>query len=346
MRWKIIATIVITFIVILLYFFFLGCKDFETTNIKQKKLTFVSQGDEIAATLFLPKKENHKTYPIAIFIHGDGPQDRTSNSGYLPLIHHLIDQGIAVFTWDKKGVNKSTGNWLNQSIEDRTTEAIDAFNYLVNKRGLEASRIGYLGFSQGGWILPKAAILTKPAFSVIISGAVNWMDQSAYYTKQRLESEGYPKSLIQDKVDSIVQADYILLSSFNDSIFTHAKIDKDRFLFIARNFKADSREDLKNMQGPLLAIWGENDLNVPAETNAHLYKEYTTNRKNKISIIKVYPKSTHGLLKSSLFNYQLESQWPVWKKWLFVFQGRKAYTKDALFDISYFIIQQNKKTIH
>lgn len=342
MRWKIIATIFAIFTVILLYFFFLGSQDFDTTNIKQKEITITSQGDALSATIFLPKKAVLKNTPIAIFIHGDGPQNRTSNSGYLPLIHHLLSQGIAVLTWDKKGIENSKGNWLNQSITDRAIEAKDAFNYLVDKEGISPKLIGYLGFSQGGWVIPKAAILTKPAFSVIIGGAVNWMDQGAFYTSQRLASEGYSKELIKHKVDSIRQADYTLFSNYNDSIINTSGIDKDRFLFIARNFRADSSEDLKTMRGPLLALWGEEDLNVPADINAELYKEYTAHRKDPISIIQVYPKSTHGLLKSSLFNYQLESQWPEWKKWLFIFQGRKAYNKDALFQISAFILNSKK----
>lgn len=342
MRWKIIAVIFVTFSIIFFYFFLLGSQDFDTTTTRQKEIVFHSQGDELSATIFLPKKGILLGTPVAIFIHGDGPQNRTSNSSYLPLIHHLINQGIAVMTWDKKGVNNSKGNWLNQSISDRAIEARDAFNYLVNKEGIPSAQIGYLGFSQGGWVIPKAAILTKPAFSVIIGGAVNWMTQSAYYTRKKLEIEDCPKELIAQKIDSIQKADYNLFCNFNDKLIQPSELKKDRILFIARNLKADSTKDLQLMQGPLLALWGEDDLNVSAEINAQLYKEYTTNRKNKISIIKVYPKSTHGLLKSSLFNYQLDSQWPKWKKWLFVFQGRKAYTKDALFDISYFILKQKK----
>ncbi|MDR0194198.1 MAG: prolyl oligopeptidase family serine peptidase [Myroides sp.] len=343
MRWKIIAVILVTFTIIFFYFFLLGSQDFDTTDTKQKEVLFHSQGDELSATLFMPKKGILKSTPVAIFIHGDGPQNRTSNSGYLPLIHHLLNQGIAVMTWDKKGIDNSKGNWLKQSISDRAIEAKDAFNYLVEREGVSPDYIGYLGFSQGGWVIPKAAILTRPAFSVIIGGAVNWMDQSAYYTHKRLEAEGYPEKLIDIKVDSIHKADNKLFCDFNDSLIQQSEIEKDRFLFIARNFKADASKDLENMQGPLLALWGEDDLNVPAEINAQLYKEHTSNRKDNISVVKIYPKSTHGLLKSSLFNYQLESQWPQWKEWLFIFHGRKAYTKDALFDISYFILQQNKK---
>ncbi|MEK6493808.1 alpha/beta hydrolase family protein [Myroides odoratimimus] len=344
MRWKILATIFTTFLIIFLYFFFLGSQDFDDTTIQQKKVVFISQGEELSATLYLPKKEFFKTAPVAIFIHGDGPQNKTSNSTYLPLIHHLVDQGIAVFTWDKKGVDKSKGNWLHQSITDRAIEAKDAFDYLVNEKGISSDRIGYLGFSQGGWVIPKAAIMNNPAFSVIIGGAVNWEDQSNYFNQKKLELEGLEYENIKHKVDSTINADQQLYSDFNKCLIKSSEIDIDRLSFIARNFKADSSIDLQNMQGPLLALWGSEDLTVDAESNADLYRQNTALRNNKDTKLKVYPKSTHNLLNSKAFNYQLDSQWPQWKKWLFVFQGRKAYSKNVLFDISNFILKTNKKT--
>lgn len=170
------------------------------------------------------------------------------------------------------------------------------------------------------------------------------MDQGYYYTTKRLEEEGYSEQEIKRKADSIQQADYKLFTDFNDCTIKESEIEKDRFLFIARNLKADSSVDLQNMQGPLLALWGSDDLNVPAGTNAQLYQQYTSNRESDTTTIKVYPRSTHGLLNAKLFNYQLDAQWPEWKKWLFVFQGRKAYSKDALFDISTFILKTDKKT--
>ena len=43
----------------------------------QENITFGFEGQTLAGTLALPDGEG--PFPVAIFIHGDGPQDRFSN---------------------------------------------------------------------------------------------------------------------------------------------------------------------------------------------------------------------------------------------------------------------------
>ncbi|MNV57744.1 hypothetical protein D3C71_1500900 [compost metagenome] len=129
-----------------------------------------------------------------------------------------------------------------------------------------------------------------------------------------------------------------MFSVYSDSSIAAAGVSKDRFLFIARNFRADATVDIQEMRGPLLALWGQDDLNVPAFENALKYRQITANRQNGESIIKIYESSTHGLLKAQFFNYQLDSQWPEWKKMLFTVSGRRAYSENSLSDISSFIL--------
>lgn len=346
MRWKIGTLFILILVVIIGYFFIVGSNDFEIDNMQHHDYVFVSKEEELSATLFIPERGISKQTPVALLIHGDGPQDRTSAKGYLPLINYLVEQGIAVFSWDKKGVGASKGNWLHQSIKDRAIEAKDAFNFLSTQVGFAADKMGYLGFSQAGWVIPKASTLTDPAFSIIIGGAVNWLDQGDYLTKIRLEKEGFSQDLIAKKLDSIRRNDIALFTDFNANDIEQSGIEKDRFLFIARNLESDATQDLLTMKGPLLALWGEDDLNVPAEDNAQKYREIIKGRKNYHSEIKIYPQSTHGLLKAAYFNYQLTSQWPTWKKGLFVGMGRKAYTATVLSDISNFILEQTQQIDH
>ncbi|MCS5992147.1 hypothetical protein LNP02_28885 [Klebsiella variicola subsp. variicola] len=89
--------------------------------------------------------------------HGDRPQDRWSEGGYILLVNFLISQGIAVFSGDKPGVGQSTGNWLAQTMSDRSEEAVIALQKLREQPELKNSRGGYLGFSQAGWVVPLAS---------------------------------------------------------------------------------------------------------------------------------------------------------------------------------------------
>ncbi|MGF7483967.1 hypothetical protein [Providencia sp. SP181] len=63
---------------------------------------------------------------------------------------------------------------------------------------LKKSRGGYLGFSQAGWVVPQASQLTTTEFAVLIGAAINWRDQSIYYTGQRIKFEGRYLNDIQD----------------------------------------------------------------------------------------------------------------------------------------------------
>ncbi len=46
-------------------------------------------------------------YDVAVFIHGDGPHDRTSNGHYAFIMNALLKNNIACFSFDKAGVGDS-----------------------------------------------------------------------------------------------------------------------------------------------------------------------------------------------------------------------------------------------
>ena len=92
-----------------------------------RDIAFQSGSDDISGTLVLP---HHLTDgPVAIFVHGDGAQDRWSNGGYAPMMHHFLDAGIGVFSWDKPGVAQSSGDWLADDMTARSSR-ITSFSHL------------------------------------------------------------------------------------------------------------------------------------------------------------------------------------------------------------------------
>ena len=124
---------------------------------------------------------------VVALVHGDGTQDRTSFGGYAPMINALLERGIAVASWDKPGVGSSGGNWLHQSMPDRTAETRAVLHLLA--ASFEGVPIGALGFSQAGWVLPSLSPQDAD-FLVLVGAAVSWQDQGAHYTAVRLRQEG------------------------------------------------------------------------------------------------------------------------------------------------------------
>ena len=106
-----------------------------------------------------------------------------------------------MYSWDKAGVGDSSGDWLQQSMSDRATETIAAMKAVQAATKDFGNPIGFMGFSQAGWVLPKVATqVSADTWFVIVGGATNWRAQGAYFTTRRLMSEGHSTEYIRDYV--------------------------------------------------------------------------------------------------------------------------------------------------
>lgn len=325
-----------------------GLADFDLSDRYVTDLDFTHDQIQLAGSLVLPD-ENHDG-PIALIIHGDGPQDRFSDDAYVPLINALLDQGIGIYSWDKPGIGESSGNWLDQSMADRASEAMAAYaNITASYPGLR-DKTGFIGFSQAGWVLPKVlADHHNIAFGVLIGGAVNWQDQGAYYMRKRMQGDGIGDD---DIVDAITQnrlrdaeifapnaryEDYLAATQDQG----RPAMSAARFGFVKRNISADARADLHRVTQPILALFGEDDLNVDARTDAKIYQDILNGGHSQTAVILI-PDATHGLLRSGLFNYQRGSEMPAIRPLLFAAMGRHAFAPDAI-EIMENWIQQTTK---
>ncbi|SBT17078.1 Alpha/beta hydrolase family protein [Marinomonas gallaica] len=306
---------------------FLGLNDFDVSDDTVLNLSFTSNQNVLAGSLILP--EHISKPPIAIIVHGDGAQTRFSDDSYLPMVNHLLKQGIGVFSWDKPGVGESTGDWLQQSMQDRSDEVIAAYNKIHSLPALKGSPIGFLGFSQAGWVLPIVTNEMTPAFTVIVGGAVNWRHQGAYFTKRQLEAQGLSSEQVAYQVaDNLTRNDAIFASSDTLNPSLRPDMNPKRFAFVARNYASDATPYLGTMQGPVLALWGADDQNVDPAYNQAIYQQVLQPNKEQSAII--LQQATHGLLNATWFDYQLPSEWSLWSQGLFLLMGHHAYAPKAL----------------
>lgn len=283
-----------------------GLSDFDLSEHSIREVSFEFNETILSGTLVMPSDVSNP--PIAILVHGDGAQDRFSSGGYLPLINTLVDAGIGILSWDKAGVEASTGNWLDQTMDDRAAETLAAMHTIAALHEVKIGQIGFLGFSQAGWVLPRVANQTTPAFTVIVGGAVSWRNQGTYYSRIRMGSEGItPEIIEQSLVDRSRRYDAIFEAPAERA--SAAGMDPARFRFVAGSYWEDSTEIISSMKGPVLAIWGEEDLNVDTRSDAKIFREKLKPLGKNRDVVMV-PNATHGLLRANLFNYQLSSDWP------------------------------------
>mgnify|MGYP003117723773 FL=1 len=326
----------------------IGLSDFDISDRPTEQISFAHDGAVLSGSLILPDAQH--TGPIALLVHGDGPQDRFADDGYLPLINALLDRGIGVYSWDKAGVGESTGNWLSQSMNDRAKEAVAAYKAIKTAHPDSGQKIGFIGFSQAGWVIPKASrMIPDHAFNVIIGGAVNWQNQGDFYTRQRLLADGATQAEINDQIernrvrDAVIFAPEATYETYLANIDDQHPMTSGRFEFVKRNITSDATADLGLLETPMLAMWGRDDLNVDAKTDAAIYRNILIGRHPANEVI-VIPDATHGLLRSNLFNYQLSSEMPTSRQMLYVALGRHAYVPGTFDKIADWIKQVVART--
>ena len=321
------------------------------TYYQSHAISFQDQGDTVAGVLNMPKgsREEAAVRPLIIFVHGDGDLNATAYGYYKPVWNELAKQGIATMSWDKKGVGNSTGQWLQQSMEDRAWEVIRAIDYIKSDTTYNFSFVGLLGFSQAGWVLPKvAALSTYPDLMILVSGAINWKRQSQYLTRKKLLRSGASEAAIAVVLRQH-QRDlrWFDLSVSYEEYAAHAReqcekrsgsscsiMDADRFRFVQKNMNSDASEDLATIRCPIMAIFGAEDLNVDYLETYQTYERIFLQSSPNNYQLKIYPDATHGLLKSSQFNTPEPGLWFIVKLWLY---GRQAFAADVLEDIASFV---------
>src|SRR5437660_10449839 len=98
-----------------------------------------------------------------VALHGAGEGTRDS-----PVYRHLHEllppAGIGVVTFDRRGEGESTGDATRGRFELQVEDALAVMD------GIDATRVGLWGFSQGGWIAPLAAVTSdEVAFLVLVA---------------------------------------------------------------------------------------------------------------------------------------------------------------------------------
>jgi len=289
----------------------------EDTQYKEIKLSFKSNKNVLEGTLVLPKNKQGP-YPLVIFIHGDGALPYDAYGYYNPLWQELAKRGIASFSWNKAGVENSTGNWYFQTMEQRANEVVDALNMIKEHEDISKNEIGAISYSQAGWVIPMVSKKTDILrFNVIVSGAISWMEQNQFTTKLKLKELGYSKSKIKKALtyNSTLNSTYEgYLKNYNKNAPSFYKelyqpMNFERFTFSLLNHKSDSTKSLKYIKTPTLAIFGKNDTNIDVKNTINVYKkEFHENL-----IIKRFDNAQHSLLSTQYFENTKYDWWHVLK---------------------------------
>ena len=214
--------------------------DFTIQDVK-----FESQGVTLAGSILKPKK----TFAAVVIIHGSDPVKRE-----MAFAKRLAKEGIAVLTYDKRGVGESGGVYVGPSVGTNNIDttnldllshdasaAVKTFRtYLKDKK----IPIGLVGFSQAGWIIPIAASKNPQIeFMVLFScPTITTLEQLRFqfYTNGNNNFWG---------------------NHTEAEAREHIKNDADRYQFTA----TDPKTSLNTLSIPGLWLFGEKDIQIPVK---------------------------------------------------------------------------------
>ena len=248
----------------------------DLASMDYTEVTFHNDAQDLnlAGMLFVPEGEG--PFPAVAIIHGSGPSVR-DNRWYLTLTEYLYENGVVVLLPDKRGSEKSEGDWRTSSYEDLSTDTVAAVDFLRTQDMVEVSKVGIIGMSQGGQFSPYVTHLSSDVdFLVNVSGgSISSYDMLHYEEVNNLREMGF----LPGVSDLIAYPSTWVLRTFTQKDFWSA----------VGNFDALPYWD--ELSVPAFVLFGSDDPNVPAETSKARLE--TLNKAN--IAINIYEGSAHGI---------------------------------------------------
>lgn len=145
----------------------------ETPPYPTEEVIFGHGDVSLAGTLSVPTGKG--PFPAVVLISGSGPQTRDEEVAGFKIFRVLADgltrQGIAVLRFDDRGVGGSTGGPAGATTADWADDALAGVRLLSARSEVDKARIGLVGHSEGALVAAMAAVRSPDvAFIVLMAG--------------------------------------------------------------------------------------------------------------------------------------------------------------------------------
>ncbi|MBE0551077.1 MAG: alpha/beta hydrolase [Ignavibacterium sp.] len=293
-----------------------------------EEVLFENEKDNVvlAGTLTFPKEGNN--FLAVVMITGSGGQDRNEellgHKPFLVIANYLTKNGIAVLRFDDRGIAQSTGNHDAATSEDFAKDVLAAVQFLKDRKEIDKTKIGLIGHSEGGMIAPLVAVQSDDvAFMVMMAGLGIPGDSILYLQGELIQrAEGTNEEAIRKSV-KLQKELFSLIKSNHDDV----KLEKELREIFYKEYAAMTDEEkvklgdpevylnmqfktitspwfkyfvkfnpapvLEKVKCPVLAINGENDLQVPPKENLSAIESALKKGGNNNFEVKMLPGLNH-----------------------------------------------------
>lgn len=291
----------------------------QEVSIKNEKADIL-----LAGTLTIPNGDG--PFPAVVLVSGSGPQDRNEevfgHKPFLIIADFLSSNGIAVLRYDDRGVGESEGDFSTGTTYDFAEDANAAFEYLQNNSAINKNKIGLIGHSEGGIIVPIVASKNLSVdFVILLAGTGMSLDEVLYkqsedimrlseYSEERIamESEYQKKiyTIIKDKnnIESKKKKLVILYNEYKNELPDNEKegltddvidrvVDSITTEWFITAINLDPKDYLEKVVCPVFALNGEKDVQVYYKDNLENIERALKKGGNKNYSIKHFPNLNH-----------------------------------------------------
>jgi dienelactone hydrolase len=253
----------------------------------EEPVTFSNGAVRLAGTLTLPPGPG--PHPALVFVHGSGPGPREY---YALEADRFARHGIASLSFDKRGSGESTGNWQQADFGVLADDVLAAVQFLRRDGRIRPDKVGLLGISQAGWIIPLAASRSEDvAFIVPISGgAVMPAEQELWRQRQNLQYMGVPERFIEvERRVAAMAYEWQRRNQVGSMPIPNPFADDNLNMF------HDAVAVLRNVRQPVLAILGGMDTLTPPRESAAIWADTLRQRGDRDYSVRLFPRGNHGL---------------------------------------------------
>jgi pimeloyl-ACP methyl ester carboxylesterase len=246
-------------------------------------------GLTLAGTLTHPA--GNGPHPAVVLVSGSGPQTRDSEVFNHKLFHvladHLTRRGFAVLRYDERGVGESGGAFEGATSEDFATDVAAAVRFLKTYPAIDTSAVGLVGMSEGGLVAPMVHTrFASVDFLVLMAGpSVPGSEILVEQTAQMASARGASPSAvdstraqqrrlmqtIRTAPDSATIAEQVrpmLRKQGVPDAQIQSQIEQVTSPWFRFFVRYDPAPTLRQLDVPVLALYGGTDLQVPPDQNA------------------------------------------------------------------------------
>jgi len=236
-----------------------------------RELTIENDAVSLAATLTAPEGAT----TALVMVTGSGLQDRDETLfGHKPfavIADALAKAGIATLRYDDRGFGHSTGNGQSATTDDFASDAEQALRQL---RSMGYEKVGILGHSEGGTIAYMLAAKQLPDFVVSLTGMTDRGDSTIYrQVFHQMLAKGQGQQAAEQTAAAMLQA-----------------AETGPSPYLRRFAELRPADFLAQVRCPVLALFGEKDLQVISEYNAPLLQRLLPS-----ADVRLYPSLNHLL---------------------------------------------------